>query len=215
MFLFRSLIVATMFLVYSGAAYAQRLGETNFRGMYLGMQAGVVSLQAEKYTQSIGGNPLSGSPDLEGGEAGIFVGGGTRRGNLYLSLEGDAFAGSPDGTLQVGSDQGKVKRQASYSLTGRMGYVVDYDLMAYLRAGYAYSKFRTQATDGSTYVVDDQYIDGLRLGVGVDYIVYPNTFLRGECGTTLYQEVDYNVGGNRYSFDPTEYYVRAGVGVLF
>lgn len=109
-----------------------------------------------------------------GGHAGV---GGRFANNWYIGGEVAAGIGTLDGTAQNPGFIGNInsKTNALFSVSGRLGYILTPNIMAYGRLGWAWanSEFTVTGTDGSQFSTKPT-VDGALVGAGVDFALTQN-----------------------------------------
>ena len=87
--------------------------------------------------------------------------------------------------------------------------------LAYGRAGVMYSKFHTEITTTGNRFEEDEWLLGLRLGVGLDLPLSESFFARLEYSYTGYEDASLTTGSGPEDFEHSEGLFRAGVGFRF
>lgn len=187
-----------------------------FNGLYAG---GGLTYSKSDLTLSAGNNSATFSSSGVSGNG--FLGYGTviyrglyLGGELGLGFDGSRFKNKtssnplPDGstlTLQV-----KSSSKLTYNMVGRVGYVFS-SLLAYAKVGFeGRSKISTLGTIGSLSR------NGILLGLGADYAITKNIFLRAEYTYNFGARKKFSdVEGNTYTFRTSTKTILIGAGYKF
>lgn len=210
------IVFAALFASVSSIAMAADITETapapvsedavqafSWTGAYVGAGVGGGSLGTEFSVPGLPG--ANASKNFNGGIASAFVGYNYQIENVVIGVEGDVsynwnkhtFRGF-GGSIDVGSD-------VSGSLRGRLGYVLDRALI-YGTAGWTATNGYIQARGQEK----SRTFHGWTAGLGVDYAVTDNVFVRAEYRFSDF--ADKNIGIN---IDPDQHTAIIGVGFKF
>ena len=205
----KSLIIAVAFaagLSIVGTASAQ---DSIFEGTYLGAQGGYSVIDVDVSVAGVG----SASDELDGFGGGVFIGFGGTNGNLYGSIEAEVGYDGAEWSETSGGLSADVEAELTYGVGFRVGAVVAENFLIYGRVGW----IRTNL-DASLSVVgvgsasDDEDIDGLRVGGGVEGKLGDNIGVRGEFTYTNYEDISSVAGVN---VDIDQYLFRVGAAYYF
>jgi outer membrane immunogenic protein len=106
---------------------------------------------------------------------------------------------------------GRLKNDASYSVGGRLGYLVAPNVLSYFNAGYSYGQFKGSTFSDGVTAIDKSHRDGWFIGGGVENdlnllgIKAPGWFMKTEYRVTEYNRKNslYNDGsGDGIAFKP-------------
>jgi outer membrane immunogenic protein len=114
------------------------------------------------------------------------------------------IAGVPLPTAVTTSLEGKAG--ADIYIGARAGYTVMPNFLVYLKGGWSFSKIEIDGagTDNGVPFTFDEHVsvDGFRLGVGGEYQVTPNIYVKGEYRYSNYNNGDLDVRGSDVNLDP-------------
>jgi hypothetical protein len=172
-------------ILVSSSAFA----ESQFDGFYLGAQVGAEQLNSDntgpratgtRKEDDIGGLGVSGGP---------FFGYGKTFSKFYVGaeLEADFSSTDPSSSKKPGGRKFSINKEYSFGASGRLGYVLDDNVLLYGRGGFVQSRFDTSLTTdiGATFGQPESEI-GARFGVGAEIAATPNTFVRLDYTYTNY-----------------------------
>ena len=205
----KSWVIAAAFatsLSMAGSASAQ---DSIFEGTYLGAQGGYSVIDVDVSVAGVG----SASDELDGFGGGVFIGFGGTNGNLYGSIEAEVGYDGAEWSETSGGVSADVEAELTYGVGFRVGAVVAENFLIYGRVGW----IRTNL-DASLSVVgvgsasDDEDIDGLRVGGGVEGKLGDNIGVRGEFTYTNYEDISSVAGVN---VDIDQLLFRVGVAYYF
>lgn len=113
---------------------------------------------------------------------------------VVAGLEGeisDSTAKKCLNSLDVVGDRACVKAGRDLYVGGRVGTVVGGSTLLYAKAGYTNARFNATYRDGGTGAdnfSDHTNLDGIRLGVGAEYAIGPNSFVKAEYRYSNYEQ---------------------------
>jgi len=169
----------------AGPAYAP------FDGFYVGGEVGGVNSKTSvDSSDKLYGQGVTGA---------LFAGYGVTYNSIYFGAEANGSLSSLKTTF--GDDD--LKRQYGFGVAGRLGYVVAPATLAYGVVGWERGKFELKAAD----VTDSQWLDGIRLGLGLEHKLTQNVSVRGEFDYTNWQKKD--------GLQADEFALKAGVAYHF
>lgn len=141
---------------------------------------------------------------------GVGVGYDAQSGNLVFGIEGEATESTGDESLtgvSVAGDQLRVSTGRDLYVGGRIGAVVGGNTLLYAKAGYTNARVRVDYEDGTSATISDftdaTNLDGVRGGVGAQFGIGSNAYIRTEYRYSNYQDgVDRHqvVGGVGFRF---------------
>ncbi len=110
-----------------------------------------------------------------------------------------------------------VEKNQSYGAALRLGYVVSDIALLYGRVGPVWGAFDTDyITGGGTTINQQDTLDGIRYGGGIDIAATENVFIRADYTYTSYDDYDVFRGANTSdNFKITESLFRLGLGYRF
>jgi len=202
-------------------------------GFYAGLQGGHVMPTSRLEGVHRDGSPTThvfvGDFGGDGGAIGVFAGYGRVFRQFYagIELEADSVQAKwrhDRETTGGGGRDFSVDQRFAYGASLRAGYLVEGNTLFYLRAGPVFGRFRTQWNKGNNpdaYVDRTDHLTGLRLGVGSEFTLTRNAFLRLDFTHTEYESyrfVTIHGGGanaDEMKFDNAESLFRLGLGVRF
>ena len=116
-------------------------------------------------------------------------------------------------TFALGSSSGII------SVTGRIGYLAQPDLLLYGFAGYAGRQQNFEAIFGSSTYKSGVWANGLTGGLGLEYALTNNLFLRGEVEYSQFNATNFTAPGQGFSVgsrrDSSRYGGTVSVGYRF
>lgn len=181
---------AAVLMLGSVAAHAGPANQS-FDGFYVGGDiGGTVSSTKVNSSDKIAGDGVLG---------GLFAGYGLTYNSLYFGAEANGSLSSLKSTL-AGTD---LTRKYGFGIAGRAGYVFNPTTMAYGVVGWERGRFEVKDAVSK----DSAWLDGLRLGIGLEHKLTQNISLRGEFDYIKWQEKD--------GIRPNEYTLKAGVSYRF
>ncbi|WP_019593530.1 outer membrane protein [Thioalkalivibrio sp. ALM2T] len=204
--------VAGAFTLLASASAAHA---SPFHGAYVGGQLGWASYDTD-YDEG-DGDGISGI-SASGFTGGAMAGFGTVLDNgLYLGGEVDFQSEDADLTVRLEDAELGQDIKYSYGLTGRIGHVVNDQVLFYGLAGYQYARTDTRLSeDGDQLARFKDNINGGRLGLGVEYQMDNRMFLRAEYSYTFFgRETIRPEPGTTLRFDTDASRFMLGVGYRF
>lgn len=141
---------------------------------------------------------------------GLGIGYDVQSGGAVFGIEGEATDSTSDerrsGFLVTG-DELRVRAGRDLYVGGRVGAAVGTSTLVYVKAGYTNARFRVDYEDGTAGTVADftdrTNLDGVRAGVGAQFGLGSNAYLRTEYRYSNYEDgVDRHqvVGGFGFRF---------------
>jgi len=93
------------------------------------------------------------------------------------------------GAQTLASPEVCAKAARDFYVGGRVGTVVGGRTLLYAKAGYTNARFKVTDDDGTDRVtLGSTDLDGIRLGVGAEYAVGPNSFVKAEYRYSNYED---------------------------
>lgn len=140
----------------------------NWTGCYLGVHAGYGTIQDNTLGVADGG----------GGLAGGQVGCNYQMNMLVLGVEGEGLWSGVKSTFSASnagfSQQFTTKNKSDYDIAARFGFAYDRALI-YGKAGWVWGQFSWDAsTSAGQFINGSSTLDGLLLGLGLEYAIVPN-----------------------------------------
>ena len=174
----------------------------SWSGAYVGVMASTTSLDAEDF--SFGPGPF----DMDGGTAGIFAGYNFMFGDVMVGIEGSYSSGGIDGDDAAFMDPVEIENTAQ--LRARLGYAID-RILPYVAVGVISSDV---FSNHSGFGAATQTYTGFSYGIGVDYALRDNIFVRAEIEHLNYDRDDFDFsGGDLHDFDMDG--TRLSIGVAY
>jgi outer membrane immunogenic protein len=109
-----------------------------------------------------------------------------------------------------GFNNGNVKAKSSYSISGRLGYLVTPETLFYGRLGYA--AIDLEAEEGFDAMASET-VGGLKAGFGAETFLFGN--VTGRIEANYISTDDFTVAADFKQFDPTYLVVNAGLSYRF
>jgi hypothetical protein len=192
--------------------------ESQFDGFYLGAQVGAEQLNSDDTGPRASGTRKEDDIGGLGASGGPFFGYGKTFSKFYVGaeLEADFSSSDPSSSRKPGGRRFSISKEHSFGASGRLGYVLDDNVLLYGRGGFVQTRFDTSlSTDtGATFDSDNAEISS-RFGVGAEIAATPNTFVRLDYTYTNYggygvQWTDSTITGTD-TFDNDETLFRVGL----
>ncbi|SLN31270.1 outer membrane protein A [Roseovarius litorisediminis] len=212
--------VARFGLVYEFGADDQpprQVEPTDFSGFYAGVQLGHGTVQSD----NTGPRPNAVAPAFtldtiragQGFTAGLVAGYGYEANNFYVGGEAEFELSTADWDIER-SPVGRIYSVEKVGTIGagiRLGYVVNDAVLIYGRAGVVRSRFNTKYQFGGVSVDQDDDLDGVRFGGGVEFAVGDKANVRFDYTQTEYDSHSVNYVAGVDQFDTTERLFRVGL----
>ena len=141
---------------------------------------------------------------------GVGAGYDSQSGNVVLGIEGEATESTGDERftgVSLPGDELRVSAGRDFYVGGRVGAVVGGNTLLYAKAGYTNARVRVDYEDGTAGTISDftdaTDLDGVRGGVGAQFGIGSNAYVRTEYRYSNYQDgVDRHqvVGGFGFRF---------------
>ena len=201
----KKLILAGTALL-TGTVIAVPASAEIFNGLYIGAQAGY-----DKNAVHVDGSGvhINNKSDLAYGVmAGLDL---KVSPNIVAGVEADMSLNSNDFNFSDGTTiiDGKAKR--TFSVTGRLGYLLADRILFYGRAGYANESFRFSDSLSTT----KHNFDGFKYGGGVEVGLLPNLGVRLEYTRTNYNDGAAPITSAATTFSPDTSRVMLGASLYF
>ena len=201
----KKLILAGTALL-TGTVMAVPASAEIFNGLYIGAQAGY-----DKNAVHVDGSGvhINNKSDLAYGVmAGLDL---KVSPNIVAGVEADMSLNSNDFNFSDGTTiiDGKAKR--TFSVTGRLGYLLADRILFYGRAGYANESFRFSDSVSTT----KHNFDGFKYGGGVEVGLLPNLGVRLEYTRTNYNDGAAPITSAATTFSPDTSRVMLGASLYF
>jgi len=172
-------ILAAAFASTLALASAASAGPADtFNGPYLGAEAGG-AVSGTSIDTDVGSVDLYG----QGATGGIFAGYGKTFGNFYVGGEASGTFGNVTTELlnvSLGKDYG-------YGIAARGGYLLGSGTLGYGVVGWERARFELKDDTSSL----KEWVDGLRLGAGIEQGVSDSVSVRGEMSFVKWQGKDF------------------------
>jgi len=141
---------------------------------------------------------------------GMGLGYDVQSGNAIFGVEAEASDSTSDESatgFAIAGDTLRVRAGRDLYVGGRVGFGVGSNSLVYVKAGYTNARFRVDYDDGTAATLPDftqrTNLDGVRAGVGAQFGIGSNGYLRTEYRYSNYQDgVDRHqvVGGIGFRF---------------
>lgn len=213
-------IFISVLIVFTSTAWALSASKKpDFNGFYVGISGGMdtwtvnpgYTLYAPSYENALFATSLKNDEGTNGGSGGLFLGWGFSENPWYSSIELNLDYMSNKHTFAVNGvtfsshiasvnslDQITEQQQWSAGLDGRFGYIFNYYALLYLRAGYGYEAFKSEAiatiTDIKATYTETSRINSFRVGVGSEFCLDRNWRIRTEFWSNIYRNIPYFIG---------------------
>lgn len=216
--------IARVGLVYAfGADNRPRpeIEPTDFSGFYAGVQLGHGTVQSD----NSGPRPTAPAPTFtldatragQGFTGGLLAGYGHQVNNFYIGGEAEFEPSTADWNIER-SPVGRiysVKKVGSIGAGLRLGYIVNDSVLIYGRAGVVRSRFNSKYQFSGVSVDQDDDLDGVRFGGGVEFAVGKKTNIRFDYTQTEYDSHSINYVAGVDKFDTSERLFRVGLTRAF
>lgn len=189
------------------AVSAPCIAQDSLSGLYIGAGAGIES--GRWNTNGVLGNSIKTSQSTRGGNLSLFSGYGVTLGRLYVGGEGGYTRSGADSRVTVPGIFGlRLGFDDILDLTTRVGYLIQPNLMAYGLGGV---EFAHSAISSSGIGTVRKWQNGLRMGLGSEYVVGGGVFVRAEFGYSYFNSMKSGSG----NLNPDRSDFLAGVGYRF
>jgi len=186
-------------------------------GFYVGAGGGHNRINSKNTGDRDGGSLLEVDAGEGGASGGIFAGYGAVWRQFYLGAEAEAELSEvtwererePTGRVF------EVDKEGGFGAALRAGYVLPGGALAYGRAGVMYSKFNTQVSTSGGQFEEDEFLIGLRVGLGLELPISESLFARLEYSYTEYEDSSLATGSGPEDFENSEGLFRAAIGWRF
>ena len=185
-----------------------------FEGPYLGAAVGYDSTTAEADFSAFGFSS-SGEEDGSGVAGSFFAGYSGVYGQLFGAIEGQALLSSADKTGSVDGIGLQVEQRQTFGLMGKVGFLPIPKLLVYGTFGWAWTNFEATATEAGESISDDDWFNGPRAGIGIEYAATNNVFARLEYTHTWYGSNTYTDGIATLDLEGNEHLILVGAGYRF
>lgn len=188
----------------------------DWSGFYAGLQSGY-DWSKTKESHSVRGSK---NHNVSGPEGGVFLGWGKQYGALYWGVEmGGGYAGA-SAKQSVNNGKHELSKDWSYNGALRVGLPVLDDGLLYVKGGYQAAKYKLSSNrPGDTpasSINDSAWTHGPVAGVGFDYLVHDNWFVRAEASYAFYSALKYtDSAGGTGKISPNDINARLGVAYKF
>lgn len=154
-------------------------------------------------------------PSIQGEHAdgvsyGLGAGYDVRSGNAIFGIEGEISDSTSDQSrtgVAIAGDTLRVRAGRDLYVGGRAGFGIGHNSLVYVKAGYTNARVRVDYEDGTAATVadfsDHTNLDGIRAGVGAQFGIGSNAYVRTE-----YRYSNYENGVDRHQ-------VLGGIGFRF
>ena len=212
--------VARFGLVYNfggGVTPQADVQRIDYSGAYAGAQIGHGTLQSDnsgpRPTAATQRSTLEVTRGGQGFTGGVFAGYGIQNGAFYAGLEAEAEISSVDWNIER-SPTGRLydmEKTSSFGAGFRVGYILNDSILFYGRAGVVRSEFDMEYNYLTATVNQDESLNGVRIGGGIEFAVGKNTTARLDYTQTMYDSnsIDYGFGVD--DFDTSERVFRIGL----
>jgi hypothetical protein len=186
-------------------------------GFYAGAGGGHNTLTSENTGDRDAGSVLKAEAGEGGASGGLFAGYGFVWNDIYLGgeVEGELSNASWDRKRQPTGRTFVIDKEGGVGAALRLGYVLPGGALAYGRAGVMYSKFHTEMTSAGSRFEEDEWLVGVRLGVGLELPISESFFARLEYSYTEYEDASLATGSGPEDFEHSEGLFRAAIGFRF
>ncbi len=216
--------VARVGLVYEFGARNRpgpEIEPTDFSGFYAGVQLGHGTVQSD----NTGPRPNAAAPTFtlattragHGFTGGLLAGYGYQANDFYIGGEAEFELSTADWNIER-SPEGRIYSVEMIGSIGaglRLGYVVNDSVLIYGRAGVVRSRFNSNYQFGGVSVDQDDDLDGVRFGGGVEFAVGEKTHVRFDYTQTEYDSHSVNYVAGVDQFDTSERLFRVGLTRAF
>lgn len=206
-------LIATSALALSLATAA--IAEGNFTGFYAGANLGYGTGKVD-FNNNLAA-PASTKADLSvsGMIGGLHGGYQYQIESFVLGAEAALSLSNTEGSVTTSAIKSALKRKNSFILAGRLGYVMNSNLLPYVKLGWDNASFE-QKTTGSVTAANNisksKRINGFVAGLGLDALVGQNFMVGGEWSYTFYSKTTLVGGATNNSSTPriADFKVRLG-----
>jgi outer membrane immunogenic protein len=185
-----------------------------FEGPYLGAVIGYGWTTAEADYRMLGFSS-SLEEDDDGVAGGFFAGYSGVYGRLFGAIEGQGLLSAADQSRPANNITLAVEQRYTLGLMGKIGFLPIPKLLVYGTFGWAWTNFEATATDSSGSISDDDWFNGPRAGIGIEYAAVGNLFARLEYTHTWYGSNTYTDGIVTLDLEGDEDLFLVGIGYRF
>jgi outer membrane immunogenic protein len=161
-----------------------------FDGFYIGGDIGGTNSGTNGFDDKYYGSGVTG---------GLFAGYGLTYNSFYFGAEANGSLSS----LKTSIGDTDLSRKYGFGIAGRAGYLIAPTTLGYGVVGWERGRFELNNAVSS----DNAWLDGLRLGIGLEHKLTQNVSLRGEFDYTAWQKKD-GIGADEFA-------LKAGIAYRF
>lgn len=135
---------------------------------------------------------------IDGVMYGVGVGFDFAVSGAVVGVEVNADFSDIDEGVTDGADSASFEAKRDLDASVRVGAVLGGKALLYGKVGYANSRFEARATSGGITISEADNLDGVRAGVGIEYVLGSKAYIKAEYRYTNYeQDLDRNqvIGG--------------------
>jgi outer membrane immunogenic protein len=204
----KHLLVTTAAVLMLGTVAANAAGpfgsNSAFDGFYVGGDIGgaVSGTDAGDATKTINSSGFATTPGKyygNGVTGSLFGGYGLTYNSFYFGAEANGSLSN----LKTSIGDADLSRKYGFGIAGRAGYLVAPNTLGYGVVGWERGRFELNTASSN----DKAWLDGLRLGAGVEHKLTQNISLRGEFDYISWQKKD--------GVSADEFALKAGVAYRF
>ncbi|WFM69676.1 outer membrane beta-barrel protein [Halomonas sp. CKK8] len=179
---------------------------------YLGLQAGYGEIGTAQAGSRGSGGTLRADFRDAGGSLGLFGGPALTFGDWRLALELEAEEADAEWSHErSGGRVFSVEKQREYGAGLRIGHLLAGDNEVYARLGLVRGRFDLAFAEGGENDDQREWLDGRRLGGGLEVPLSTALGLRMDYSYTDYEDLDIGVGGESDDFAQEESRMRLGL----
>lgn len=149
----------------------------------------------------------------EGLDGGFHAGIGGLLNGIYVGGEVEYDYANVETFTRLNLNTAKLVKDHSIMLSGRLGYHLVHNTLAYLRLGLAQSRWSTVTTGNG--IDTTSWLTGLAFGAGMDFAPSDFYSIRGEVLGIRYKRFNETLGDEKITFDPNIYSFRVGLDYQF
>lgn len=213
-------VFVSVLIIFTSTAWALSASKKpDFNGFYVGLSGGIdtwmvnpgFSLYTPSFANALAEVSFQNDEGANGGSGGLFLGWSFSENPWYSSIElnldymsnkhtfavnGVSF--SSDLTAFNSLDKITEQQEWSAGLDFRFGYIFNYYSLLYIRAGYGYESFKSEAIATiaglQASYTETSTIDAFRIGVGSEFCIDRNWRIRTEFWSNVYRNIPYFIG---------------------
>ncbi len=186
------------------------MASDRYDGVYLGVLGGWSNFDTEVET---GDTEIDGT-SAAGPTMGAVLGTSLTAEAVFFGLEAHATYSGAEYERTNGSDRQTITISNGVGVTARLGSLLGDSTVLYGLAGWQRNRVELETINGGSDS-DSTWMDGARLGGGVEFTNTARNFVRFEYSAVLHESKDLAAGGETYDIEPVAHHFQVGLGYRF